>query len=161
MQYYVLLIFTVLGMVIGWVLHKPKDIIVTDTKTKIVYDTIRYSDTITKKVLQKYIIYKRDTVYKLAGSGVEEAAEDNCFTIKDSVIDMTLCSSAFPNFKPDDISAKYTLINPPVIQRTVYIKDTVQNNKRFVLAIGPYGGYGLCGADVGIGITLGFKLKEW
>lgn len=127
-------------------------------------DTIVVHDTIRKYVSRKEIVYKKDTVAKdLPTSYVE-----NCLTVDDSsngaYASMTLCSKEFPAYKPIDLHGSLELSLPADTQRTARYVDTIRvqpKSKRFALTVGPYAGYGLRGADVGIGINLGFKVKEW
>jgi hypothetical protein len=130
-------------------------------------DTVFVHDTIRKYISRKEIVYSNSIVHDTI-KNVQTQYTENCLTVVDSsngaYAEMTLCSKEFPSYKPEDLHGSLELSLPADTQRTERYVDTVRvtlKNKRLVLSAGPYIGYGLKGTDIGVGISLGLKLKEW
>lgn len=127
--------------------------------------TVTVRDTIRKYIPRERIVY-RTVPAPTAGT------TEQCLSVEDTsngaYARMTFCSRELPPERPADLRGTLELVLPPTTQSTIrYVQtDTVRVNvpaprKWLALTIGTYAGYGLRGADVGVGINLGFKIKEW
>ena len=83
-----------------------------------------------------------------------------------AVIGIHVCSAILPQTKPPDWSLEISYQRPPIVERTITVKDTVSAPvKHWNISLGTGAGYGragnFSGFTVSAGLYIGYSIKQF
>lgn len=139
---------------------------------KTLFDTIIVHDTIT--VIKPTVICERvlkvDTVWLERADNMEDSGENQPFSGEDFTTDSVQVVIPITERTYEDSIYKAVvrgynpeLVSLEVYRRIVYIDriEAIERRPRVVVSAGVYGGFGVKGADYGLGVSVGVPIWSW
>lgn len=139
---------------------------------KTLFDTIIVHDTIT--VIKPTVICERvlkvDTVWFERADNMEDSGENQPFSGEDFTADSVQVVIPITERTYEDSTYKAVvrgynpeLVSLEVYRRIVYIDriEAIEKRPRVVVSAGVYGGFGVKGADFGLGVSVGMPIWSW